>query len=73
MVHNLSDKELMVHPMDLLEKGAGFNTIDAKPIDICSPPQHFRQGQELDQVKGIQLVRQPETKDQPEQERCPGT
>ncbi len=26
-MHNLSDKDLMVHPMDLLEKGAGFNTI----------------------------------------------
>ncbi len=34
MVHNRSDKELTVHQMDLLEKDAGFNTIDAKPIDF---------------------------------------
>ncbi len=34
MVHNLSDKELSVHQVDLLEIDAGFNTIDAKPIDF---------------------------------------
>ncbi len=65
-----------MHPMDLLEKGAGFNTIDAKPIDFMGslePIFHHLSISELDQVNGIQLDRQPETKDQPEQERRPGT
>ncbi len=34
IVHNLSDKELMANQIKLLEKVAGFNTIDAKPIDF---------------------------------------
>ncbi len=33
-VHNLSDKELTAHQMQLLEKDPDFNTIDAKPIDF---------------------------------------
>ncbi len=34
MVHNLSDKELTAHQVQLLEKDPGFSTIDAKPIDF---------------------------------------
>ncbi len=39
MVHNLSNRELAAHQVNLLEKNADFNTINAKPIDFIGTPE----------------------------------
>ncbi len=66
MVHIPSDKELTVNYIELLEKDAGFNTIDAKLIDFVGAlKQAFDHlnisGEDKNSISYTTTDRQPET------------